>query len=193
MPAHSSYFKIIFDFLESVGDAGIRVLVPLCSAITCPGRAMNGTGDSGEVVRPVTARLPSGVAVRVEAVTDGASADGITSVGRRQFDLADALDSAGEIGALVVSKLKKAKPSKTTVELKLGFAVEAGKLTALWVGGKGEAALTVTLEWSGIPDDQAGTGKADAEETDADGGSPGTESGSGSGSGDGPAAGNADG
>jgi len=31
-------------------------------------------------------------------------------------------------------------PSKTTVELKLGFALEAGKLTALWVGGKGEAA-----------------------------------------------------
>ena len=35
------------------------------------------------------------------------------------------------------------------MELKLGFAVEAGKLTALWVGGKGEASLTVTLEWAG--------------------------------------------
>ena len=37
------------------------------------------------------------------------------------------------------------------MELKLGFAVEAGKLTALWVGGKGEASLTVTLEWSEHP------------------------------------------
>jgi Trypsin-co-occurring domain 1 len=151
---------------------------------------MNGTGDSDEVVRAVTARLPSGVAVKVEAVTDGASADGMTSVGLRHFDLADALDSVGEIGALVVSKLKKAKPSKTTVELKLGFAVEAGKLTALWVGGKGEAALTVTLEWSGSPDGEAGIGKTRAEEANADDG---IESSGGSGSGDGPAAGNADG
>ena len=34
---------------------------------------------------------------------------------------------------------------------RVGFAVEAGKLTALWVGGKGEASLTVTLEWSERP------------------------------------------
>ena len=139
---------------------------------------MNGTGDSDEVVQAVTARLPSGVAVKVEAVTDGTSTDGMTSVGLRQFDLADALDSVGEIGALVVSKLKKAKPSKTTVELKLGFAVEAGKLTALWVGGKGEAALTVTLEWSGSPDGEAdGGGTGD--------GSDSTDSGGGEGGGDG--------
>ena len=127
---------------------------------------MNGTGDSDEVVRAVTARLPSGVAVKVEAVTDEASADAMTSVGLRHFEMADALESVGEIGALVVSKLGKAKPSKTTVELKLGFAVEAGKLTALWVGGQGEAALTVTLEWSGGPDggrdSEAGPGEARA-------------------------------
>ena len=112
---------------------------------------MNGNGDSDEAVRAVTAWLPSGVAVKVEAVTGEVSADGMTSVGLRHFDMAEALESVGEIGALVVSKLGKAKPSKTTVELRLGFAVEAGKLTALWVGGKGEAALTVTLEWSGRP------------------------------------------
>jgi hypothetical protein len=117
---------------------------------------MNDVGDSDEVVRAVTARLPSGVAVKVEAVTGEASADGMTSVGLRHFDMADALDSVGELGALVVSKLGKARPSKTTVELRLGFAVEAGKLTALWVGGKGEAALTVTLEWSGRPDEDPG-------------------------------------
>jgi hypothetical protein len=155
---------------------------------------MNGTGDSDEVVRAVTAWLPSGVAVKVEAVTAGASADGMTSVGLRHFDLADALQSVGEIGALVVSKLKKAKPSKTTVELKLGFAVESGKLTALWVGGKGEAALTVTLEWSGSPDGEPGTRTTSAEETGAaGGGGHGIESSSGSDAGDGPAAGNADG
>lgn len=42
--------------------------------------------------------------------------------------------------------------------------MESGKLAALWVGGKGDAALTVTMEWSGslvaqdVEDD--GTGAA---------------------------------
>ena len=39
----------------------------------------------------------------------------------------------------------------TAVQRKPGFAIEAGKLTALWTGGKGEASLTVILEWSGHP------------------------------------------
>ena len=108
--------------------------------------------------------MPSGVAVKVEATTDS---DGMTSVGLRDYDLGSALDSVGEIGALVVGKLKAARPSKTTVELKLGFAVEAGKLTALWVGGKGEASLTVTLEWSGSAGSES-TNSGDPDESEAD-------------------------
>lgn len=125
---------------------------------------MNEVEGSG--MQAVTAKLPSGVAVKVEAATD--SADGMTSVGLRDYDLSKALDSVGEIGSLVVEKLKAAKPSKTTVKLKLGFAVEAGKLTALWVGGKGEASLTVTLEWSGAasPDNASADGD---DGSDADG------------------------
>jgi Trypsin-co-occurring domain 1 len=118
---------------------------------------MNRADDTGQVMQAVTARLPNGVAVKVEAAAS--SEDGMTNVGLRDYDLGEALDSVGAIGALVVEKLKAAKPSKTTVELKLGFAVEAGKLTALWVGGKGEASLTVTLEWSGDarPPEKAGS------------------------------------
>jgi hypothetical protein len=131
---------------------------------------MNGDDGADQVVQAVTARLPSGVAVKVDAAAD--SADGMTSVGLRDYDLGKALDSMGEIGALVVEKLKAAKPSKTTVELKLGFAVESGKLTALWVGGKGEAALTVTLEWSGgaaTAGSTAKDGEASGDGGDADG------------------------
>ena len=98
----------------------------------------------------VTARLPSGAPVRVE-VAGPESDDGVTSVGLRDLDLGTALDTVAEIGSVVVEKLKAAKPARATVELKLGFAVEAGKLTALWVGGKGEASLTMTLEWSEQP------------------------------------------
>jgi hypothetical protein len=135
--------------------------MPLCSVtpifiVAARGRGMNGAFDNDDVLQTVTAKLPSGVAVKVEAVMGRDSSDGITSVGLKDLDLSAALDSVGEIGSLVVSKLRQAKPSKTTVELKLGFAIESGKLTALWVGGKGEASLTVTLEWSGRPESDGG-------------------------------------
>jgi hypothetical protein len=105
---------------------------------------MNGDADSPSVI---TARLPSGAPIKVE-VAGLESGDGMTSVGLRDLDLDSALDTVSEIGSVLVEKLKAAKPSKATVELKLAFSVEAGKLVALWVGGKGEGALTVTLEWS---------------------------------------------
>lgn len=114
---------------------------------------MNGADRPAEVV---TAKLPSGVPVRVELAGPTAGGDGLTSVGLRDLDLSTALETVGEIGSLVVEKLKAARPAKATVELHFGFEVEAGKLTALWVGGKGAASLTVTLEWSGHAAGSAG-------------------------------------
>jgi Trypsin-co-occurring domain 1 len=140
---------------------------------------MNDAGDIDDVVQTVTAKLPSGVAVRVEAVADRDSGDGMTSAGLKDLDLSTALDSVGEIGSLIVSKLRQARPSKTTVELKLGFAVESGKLTALWVGGKGEASLTVTLEWAGHPEADGGPPPGAAGSTQPDGAGSGSESGDG--------------
>jgi hypothetical protein len=52
-----------------------------------------------------------------------------------------ALETVTEIGSAVVEKLKAAKPTSAAVELKLGFAGEAGKLMALWVN-RGEESLT---------------------------------------------------
>lgn len=69
----------------------------------------------------------------------------------RDLDLDRALQTVAEIGSVVVDKLKAAKPSKATVELKLGFAVEGGTLIALWLNGRSDASLTVTLEWSQPP------------------------------------------
>jgi NTP-dependent ternary system trypsin peptidase co-occuring protein len=116
------------------------------------GWTMNGAGGPSNLV---TAKLPSGVPVRVELAESGAD-DAMTSVGLRDLDLTGALDTVGEICSVVVDKIKAARPTKATVELKFGFAAEAGKLTALWVGGKGEASLTVTLEWSERPTARAG-------------------------------------
>ena len=114
--------------------------------------------DGARVARAVAARLPSGAVVKVETSDAGSAGfgDGMSSVGLKSGlhldgtpELGKALDSVGEIAGLVCQQVEKVAPSKATVQLKLGFTVEAGKLTALWVGGKGDAALTVTMEWSG--------------------------------------------
>ena len=136
-------------------DAWIGLCVEaLCAVVGIGGGIMNGGDRPAEVV---TAKLPSGVPIRVELAGPG-TGDGLTSVGLRDLDLGTALDTVGEIGSLVVEKLKAARPTRTTVELHFGFEVEAGKLTALWVGGKGKASLTVTLEWSGHAGGSAGGG-----------------------------------
>jgi hypothetical protein len=102
--------------------------------------------------RVVTATLPSGMPIKVEIAQPGSGdEDEMASVGLRDFELDKALDSLGEIGSLVVEKLKAAKPTRATVQLGLAFSVEAGKLTALWVGGQGNASLNVTMEWSAPP------------------------------------------
>jgi hypothetical protein len=97
----------------------------------------------------VTVLLPSGTPMKVE-IANGSTGDGMASVGLRDaLDLNSALDAISELGAITVEKLKAAKPTKATVEFRLGFALESGRLTSMIVGGRGEASLTVTLEWSG--------------------------------------------
>jgi Trypsin-co-occurring domain 1 len=51
----------------------------------------------------------------------------------------------------VLEAVKKATPTKATVELAFGLAVEQGQLLALFGKGKGEASLKVVLEWSARP------------------------------------------
>jgi hypothetical protein len=48
----------------------------------------------------------------------------------------------------VLDALKRAAPTKATVELGFSLAVEEGQLVALLGKAKGEASLTVTLEWT---------------------------------------------
>jgi hypothetical protein len=93
----------------------------------------------------VHATLPSGQAVEVRVEQAG---DGLGSVGRdRRFDLREALAPVGEVAALVRERLEPLKPAKTTVEFGVSFSVGSGGLTALVFEGKGEASLSVTLEW----------------------------------------------
>jgi hypothetical protein len=49
----------------------------------------------------------------------------------------------------VLEAVKRAAPSKATVELMFGVAIEAGHVVALFGKPKGEASIRVVLEWSG--------------------------------------------
>ncbi|MGZ3336840.1 MAG: CU044_2847 family protein [Isosphaeraceae bacterium] len=48
----------------------------------------------------------------------------------------------------VLEAVRRAGPSKATVELGFGLAVEAGIVVALLGKGRGEASIRVILEWS---------------------------------------------
>jgi hypothetical protein len=57
--------------------------------------------------------------------------------------------SVERVGRSVLDAAKKASPSKATVELSFGLAIEQGQLVALFGKGKAEATITVQLEWTG--------------------------------------------
>ena len=101
-----------------------------------------------EGIRMVQVELANGTTMFVEAVETKKS-DGMASVALpAKLDFDNVLGTLGQLGSVVVDKLKVAGPSRATVELKFGFVAEPGKLTALLVSGKADASLTVTLEWS---------------------------------------------
>jgi Trypsin-co-occurring domain 1 len=48
----------------------------------------------------------------------------------------------------VLDAVRRAGPSKATVELGFGLAIEAGQVVALFGRGRSEASIRVVLEWS---------------------------------------------
>lgn len=104
---------------------------------------MDGGGPQGHGSVEVT--LPDGGVVRVRVAENPG---GIGSVGLADRPrLSDALAQIGEVARLVRESLQPLRPSKATVEFGVSFSVQSGKLTALVFEGKGDASLTVTLEW----------------------------------------------
>jgi hypothetical protein len=84
---------------------------------------------------PVVAKAPGGKTVVVSVLDMDGSTKGLTGgetkVAGGLPNLSDALKGA----------------DKTTMEIAIGFAMESGKLTALFLDGKAEGSIKVTLEW----------------------------------------------
>lgn len=100
----------------------------------------------------IPAQTPDGQAVVVSVVdVDGTAAvatpRGDQKVAAMLPNLSGPLDSIKDFASGLQGALKAVAPDKTTVEFTVGFAVQAGKLTAMFVDGKADGSVTVTMEW----------------------------------------------
>lgn len=57
-------------------------------------------------------------------------------------------DSIERVSKHMLEAAKRAAPDKATVELGFTLALEQGQLVAMFGKAKGEASVTVTLEWA---------------------------------------------
>jgi hypothetical protein len=74
-------------------------------------------------------------------------ARGETKIAGGLPNLSDALKGVDDFTSGLRTALSKVAPDKTTVEISIGFAMKSGQLTALFVEGKAEGSVKVTLEW----------------------------------------------
>ncbi len=98
----------------------------------------------------VPVQLPDGKRIYVQAVAQG----GLEQVGNIPIPFKEVADVIESISTSIVNALKKAKPSKATVEFGLEIGLESGHLTTLLVKGTSTATLKIVLEWSEIEKDK---------------------------------------
>lgn len=89
--------------------------------------------------------LPNGARMYVEArEVDGG---GATKTAAGEYDINTVVEALKGMSDAIGDAFASAAPTKTTVKVGIELSVNAGKLTALLVGGGAKAALDVTLEW----------------------------------------------
>lgn len=110
--------------------------------------------------RLVTARTPGGQVVALPVVDlDGSAGGGEQLVAGGLPGLANALAAVEDFSAGFRRAVQAAAPRKATVEFSMSFAMQSGRVVAMFVDGKAEGSVTVTLEWGSA--DQAGGGSGD--------------------------------
>jgi hypothetical protein len=78
----------------------------------------------------------------------------------RLDDIAEAIQA---VSTMMIGAVRKAKPSKASVEFGVEIGVTAGQLTALLVKGSGKATLSVKVEWDGASAAPDAASTADSE------------------------------
>lgn len=102
--------------------------------------------------RTLTVQLDDGGTMVIVAEQVGAALVADTGIVAK---LSTITSSVERVCRDVLDAVRRAGPTKATVELGFGLAVEAGQVVALFGKGRGEASIKVTLEWSrdaAVPD-----------------------------------------
>ena len=94
--------------------------------------------------RVVTVDLGDGMTIAVAAEQHGPQ---MVADGDLLAKLSAVMEPIERVSRDAVEALRRAAPTRGTVELGFGIAIEQGQLIALFGKGKGEASITVTLEW----------------------------------------------
>jgi Trypsin-co-occurring domain 1 len=99
--------------------------------------------DDDEVVLP--AELDGGTRIAISVVPVGGFEVGALDIKGKLEEVTSAIE---KVGGEVLAAVRKVEPSKATVELGFGLAIESGHVIALLGKGRGEASIRVVLEWS---------------------------------------------
>jgi hypothetical protein len=95
--------------------------------------------------RTLTAELDGGGKIALVVETVGSTLVADKDIHAR---FSNVTSSIQRVSQDVLDAVRQAGPSKATVELGFGLAVESGQVVALFGKSKGAAAIKVILEWS---------------------------------------------
>jgi hypothetical protein len=103
--------------------------------------------------KTLIARTPNNERIAVPVVDLDGTAGEARQGGEQQVaggavpSLSGALDAVRDFAAGFQQALDAVTPRKATVEFSMSFAMQAGKIVALFADAKAEGAVKVTLEW----------------------------------------------
>lgn len=120
-------------------------------------RALTEWTTDGERACTLTVRLDDGATMAVVAQPVGEMLVGDMGIVARLSTITSSIE---RVSHDMLDAVRRAGPTKATVELGFGLAVEAGQIVALFGKGRGEASIKVTLEWSRDNEGLAGEDRA---------------------------------
>jgi Trypsin-co-occurring domain 1 len=103
--------------------------------------------------RTIGVELEDGAKLAVAVETTGGALVADQDILARVSTIAASVES---VSRSMLDAVKRVSPKSATVELNFGLALEAGQLVALFGKAKGEASITVTLEWAGSEPEPGG-------------------------------------
>ncbi len=108
-------------------------------------RALTEWTTDNERTCTLTVRLDDDATMVVVAQPVGETLVGDTNIVAKLSTITSSIE---RVSHDMLDAVRRAGPTKATVELGFGLAVEAGQIVALFGKGRGEASIKVTLEWS---------------------------------------------